>query len=77
MKYRNRGVRCPDGFDRDLVRCPVCDDVSQYAHAGVLGNDYAAGYRRKSQVISKRGSGRARAQRARGYTYGRDVGGGR
>jgi len=74
MKYRNRSARCAHGFARDLVRCPTCDNVSQYAHAGVKGNDYAAGYR-KRPVINKRPHGRARLQRAGSYSS--DLGGGR
>ncbi len=73
MKYRNRSVRCEHGFARDLVRCPACDDVSQYAHAGVKGNDYAVGYRRP--LVATKRTRQPTAKRA--YGYASDLGGGR
>lgn len=73
MKYEHHSVRCKHGFCRDLVRCPSCDDIDLRTHTNVLGNDYAPGYRRP-QVIN---NAPVRISQTRGYTYGRDVGGGR
>lgn len=61
MNYRNRGERCPHGFLRGVVSCPACGETRpngrKYisSQAGIV-------------VINKRGQGRARQQRAVGYT---------
>lgn len=74
MNYRNRSVRCRHGFARDLVRCPECDPPAPRGKNKYYVPSEAS---IAKLMLGRQPRGPAWKHQAKGYTYGRDVGGGR